>query len=344
MNTSRATRSRTTATTRGPATWLVLLTALVISMPAWSAPSKHYEEPPPGLRAYLKTQMQQRRIPGMQVAVVRGGKLELAAPISRYIDGLPAAWQAITVRQLATHVSGLPDIMNSTTARLIVDGDPKAAWAKVQSLPMEFSTGERFSYNQTNYLLLGKIIDKVGGERFTQFVKERQLDIVGMPHTVYADDRDIVAGSATTYSFMRACRKGEPEPTDQLCRAHVEFPDFLRTAAGLNSTAEEVARWIIALQQGHLFKEKSSLATLWTPGQLNDGSHSPWAMGWPVVERSHHRVYMPSGGGKAAFGIYPDDDLAVVILTNLSWDEPRPVVEGVAAYYIPDLHHEQSSN
>jgi len=277
------------------------------------------------------------------VQLVEDGRLELAAPISRYIDGLPLAWRAVTVRQLATHVSGLPNIMNSTTARLIVDGDPEASWTKVQSLPLEFPTGERSSYNQTNYLLLGKIIDKVSTKRFTQFVKERQLDVVGMPHTVYADDRDIVAGGATTYSFMRACRKGEPESTDQLCRVHVEFPDLLRTAAGLNSTAEEISRWIVALQQGHLLKEPS-LATLWTPGRLNDGSHGPWAIGWPVTERSHHRVYMPSGGGKAAFGIYPDDDLAVVILTNLSWDEPRPMVEGVAAFYIPDLHHEQSRN
>ena len=46
---------------------------------------------------------------------------------------------------------------------------------------------------------------------------------------------------------------------------------------------------------------------------------------------------MPTGGGKVALGVYPDDDLAVIILTNLSWEEPRPLVDGVAAYYIPDL-------
>jgi hypothetical protein len=56
------------------------------------------------------------------------------------------------------------------------------------------------------------------------------------------------------------------------------------------------------------------------------------------IERPKHRAYMPTGGGKAAFGVYPDDDLAVVILTNLSWDEPVQKVEGVAAYYIRDLH------
>jgi len=77
------------------------------------------------------------------------------------------------VEQLATHASGLPNIVNNTNVRLIVDGDPEAAWAKVQTLPVQFSPGERFSYNQTNYLLLGKIIDKLSGERFAQFIKDR---------------------------------------------------------------------------------------------------------------------------------------------------------------------------
>jgi CubicO group peptidase (beta-lactamase class C family) len=368
--------------------WLLLLTAFVLSPSARSDP-KHHATSPPDLRAYLQSEMQQRRIPGMQVAVVRGGevvllenlgianvehaspvtsdtvfqiasitkaftgvalvqlvesgKLDLAAAASSYIDGLPRAWQAVTVRQLATHVSGLPNIMDSTTARLIVDGDPQAAWAKVQSLPMEFPPGDRFSYNQTNYLLLGTIIENLSGEGFTRFVKVRQLDVADMPRTTFADDRDVIPGGATSYTFMRACNRESEQPY-RLCKPHVEFPDFLHAAAGLSSTAEEMARWMTALQQGRLFKEKTSLAMLWTPGKLNDGTHGTWAVGWPVSEHAGHRVYIPSGGGKAALGIYPDDDLAIVVLTNLSWEEPRPLVEAIAAYYIPDLQRRRASN
>jgi len=61
-----------------------------------------------------------------------------------------------------------------------------------------------------------------------------------------------------------------------------------------------------------------------------------------VAPRPTHRVYMPTGGGKAAIGVYPDDDLAVIVLTNLSWEEPMQMVDGVAAYYIPDMRSERS--
>jgi CubicO group peptidase (beta-lactamase class C family) len=108
------------------------------------------------------------------VQLVESGKLDLAAPVSRYLDGLPAAWQRVTVLQLATHISGLPNFVNNDTGDLITGvqmarantADWDAAWAKVQTLPMEFPPGEKYSYNQTNYVLLGKIIDKQSGEPF----------------------------------------------------------------------------------------------------------------------------------------------------------------------------------
>jgi CubicO group peptidase (beta-lactamase class C family) len=117
----------------------------------------------------------------------------------------------------------------------------------------------------------------------------------------------------------------------------MEFAPFLRTAAGLNATAEEIARWIIAVQQGRLLREKSSLTTLWTPGVLKDGQRSVWGIGWPVFERPKHRVYLAYGGAKAAFAVYPDDDLAIVILTNLQGGMPEQFIDKVAAYYVPDM-------
>lgn len=121
----------------------------------------------------------------------------------------------------------------------------------------------------------------------------------------------------------------------------VEFSPFLLTAAGMNSTAEEMARWIIALQQGQLFKEKSSLDLLWTPGRLNDGLPrgfsqflNGYALGWPVVLRSEHRAIAPVGGGHAAVFVYPDDDLTVVILTNLKRADPESFIDEVAGYFV----------
>jgi CubicO group peptidase (beta-lactamase class C family) len=347
------------------------------------AQSKTQNKPEPGnVDAFLRSQMQKRRIPGLQLAVVQkgkivklgayglanlqdsipvtnqtrftinsitksftgvaimqlveDGKLDLDAPVSRYLDGLPAAWQAVSIRQLLTHTSGLPGGDNEK------DGYD-AFWAKLQTLPIEFSPGQQFRYNSTNYLLLGRIIDKLGGQPFTQFITERQLRVAGMPLTLFGDSHDVVPNSARGYTFSRNVG-GAPRSTYKLSNVFEEFPSFMRTSAGMISTAEEMARWIIALQGNRLLKEKTSLATLWTPGKLNDGSSPSWyrllngyALGWPMVIRAEHRAAAAVGGVRSALFIYPADDVAVVILTNLQGAFPESFIDEVAGYYIPDM-------
>lgn len=269
--------------------------------------------------------------------LVESGKLDLAAPVSRYLKDLPLPWQAVTVGQIATHTSGLPDVIsNLATSRLIVDGDAEASWAKVQTMPMEFIPGEKFSYVQTNYVLLGKIIDVLSGEPFIQFIRKHQLDAVGMPRTGYGDDHEVVLHSARTYTpYVQV--DGKPKRTNTLYKSYIEFPAMLRSCGGLNSTAEEMARWLIALQRGKLLKSKSNLATLWTALALNNGKPGAWGIGGWVFERPQHPVFFSVGAAKSAFAVYPDDDLAVVALTNLSADMWLPFIDGIAAYYLPGL-------
>src|SRR6185369_1164830 len=88
--------------------------------------------------------------------LVEDGKLDLAAPVSRYLDGLPVAWQPVTIRQLLTHVSGLPNVLRAldpVTYGFPSGANEEAVWTRAKSMPMEFTPGERFSYNQTNYAL-----------------------------------------------------------------------------------------------------------------------------------------------------------------------------------------------
>lgn len=350
---------------------------------AAQAADRGLQKPPPGLRAHLTDEMRKARIPGMQVAVARhgrvvfletfgiadventvpatnstvfqiasctkafvgvavmqlveGGKLDLAAPVSHYLGGLPTAWGAVTVAQIATHTSGLPDITsNLAMLRLLVDGDAEASWARVQTRPMAFMPGEKFGYVQTNYVLLGKIIDVVTGEPFIQFIRKHQLDAVGMPRTVYGDDHEVVLHSARTYTpYVQV--DGKPERTNTLYKAYIEVPAMLRACGGLNSTAEEMARWLIALQHGELLKSKSGLTTLWTARLLNDGKPGPWGIGGWVFGHPQRPVFFAVGAAKSAFAVYPNDDLAVVVLTNLSADLWLPFIDGIAAYYLPEL-------
>jgi CubicO group peptidase (beta-lactamase class C family) len=265
-------------------------------------------------------------------------KLDLAAPVSRYLDHLPPAWGKVTIGQLASEVSGLPSFVNNDTGQLIVDGDIDASWANVQSLPLEFEPGTAYSYNQTNYVLLGKVIDTLAETPFTEFIKREQFDVVGLPHTRYGNDHDFVPNTARTYSSMRE-GNGQLGRTATLQNIFMDYPQILRTAAGIESTADDVAHWIIALQHGRLLKNERSLTTMWTPVRPLNGETGLWAwsIGWPVLSRPKHPAYQASGGEKAAVAIYPRDDLSVVILTNLQGAAPEELLDKVAAFFIPDL-------
>lgn len=334
---------------------------------------------------FLRREMRERRIPGMQVAgvqrgkfillksfgtadiqnsvpvtdksvfainsctkaftgvaimqLVEEGKIDISAPVSRYLDGLPVAWQSVTIRQLLTHVSGLPNLLQVLDP--VTNGfgnllNEEAVWTKTKLMPMAFPAGERFSYNQTNYALLGKIIDSLSGKPFAQVFSERQFQVAGLAHTGFGDSRDVVPLMAQTYRYIRKL-DGQTFGEEKLTNNYAEFPPFRRTASGMNSTAEDVARWIIALQQGKLLKTKAALKTLWTAGTFNNGSPTQWALGWVTKPRPRHRAVIATGGSRAAFFVYPEDDLAVVVLTNLAGAFPEEFIDELAGIYNPEI-------
>jgi CubicO group peptidase (beta-lactamase class C family) len=331
---------------------------------------------------FVQNQMQKRRIPGLQLAIVKhgkiiktgnyglanlqdsipvsdktvftinsitkaftgvaimqlveAGKLRLDAPISEYLTDIPDTWKPVTVQQLLSHISGIPDIVDEEEAVLITD-DPEEAWKTVLRMPNAFKPGEKFSYNQTNYLLLGRIIDKLSGISFQEFIRKEQLVKAGMPKTVQAGfgaTKDIVAHAASSYQYQKG----------KLNNMFFSFPPFLQTAAGMSSTAKELADWIIALQSMQLLKQPASLTALWTPAVLNNGEtggFSPllngYAAGWPVIKRTDHPALAPVGGNRSALFVYPNDDLSIIVLTNLSGGLPDVFIDELAGLFIPDM-------
>ena len=272
--------------------------------------------------------------------LVEEGKVELSAPVSRYLDGLPASWQPVTIIQLMTHISGLPDINRSANMvgnTMTASGKEGSAWDKVQKLPMDFPTGEQFSYNQTNGALLGMIIEKLSGKPFPEVFKERQFDVAGMPRTMFGDSRNVIPHFAPTYRYTKEM-DGKKLKEPVLVNNYNEFAPTSWAGSGLNSTAEEMAKWVIALQQGKFLKTKEALQTMWTPAKFNNGSPTSWTPGWGIAKiRAKHRAFGMSGGGRSAFLIYPDDDLAVIVLTNLGGSSPENFIEELAGLYNPDI-------
>jgi CubicO group peptidase (beta-lactamase class C family) len=269
----------------------------------------------------------------MQLA--QDGKLSIDDTIGSHLAELPPQWRKLTIRQLMSHTSGLPDILRGS-AKLIIADDAEESWSAVLSLPMQFEADNRFSYNQTGYILLGKLIDKLSEQPFTQFITGQQLLPLKMTGTAEAgfDYYDyVVPHQARQYVF---------DGSGRLRTLHVEFAPFLRTAAGMTSNATELATFAVALQQGKLLNP-SSLKAMWTATTLSNGKtagfndlENGYALGWQVIGRDELPAVSSSGGNATSLVIYPQDDLIVVILTNLVGALPIQFADDIASFYFAD--------
>ncbi|NQZ10042.1 MAG: serine hydrolase [Algicola sp.] len=264
--------------------------------------------------------------------LVEQGKLDLSAKLSTYLSELPKAWQSITVKQLLTHTAGLPRIMNRQFKLISLDGD-EAAWQQVQKLPVEFAPGSRFGYNQTNYVVLDKIMQKVSGLS-VQVLITKQFEQVGMKRTQaagFAHFESVVLQQARGYTYMFG---------GKLQTLLTQMPPIIRAGVGMSANATELARWIIALQSGQLLKQPASLKTLFTPAVLNDNKPprgNPFALGWYVKQRPEYPVVLGTGGGRAAMALYPNKNLAIVVTTNLAGSSPQNFVDEIAGFYYPAM-------
>lgn len=278
--------------------------------------------------------------------LVEARKLDLDAPLTTYLEALPESWRDITVRQILTHTSGLSEIVDDNL-RMIDGAEPDAAWAKVQKLPLRFSPGTQFDYTQTNYVVLGKIIEKITGESFSDFVRDRQFDVVGMKRTSFADPADVRPDAASLYTHLTLLIKGMKtvggDRSEVPFARHEPWAEILRPAGGVQTTSTDLAEWVIALQKLKLVN-KDSLEQLWKPQPQKDGTYrgfdaviNGYGLGWPSARRPAHPSITPVGGARAAIFIYPEDDLTVVVLTNLMGASPQKFVDKIASIHIPGL-------
>ncbi|HHA2976204.1 TPA: serine hydrolase domain-containing protein [Stenotrophomonas maltophilia] len=270
---------------------------------------------------------------GVAIAqLAQQGRVDLDAPASRYLDDLPATWQDVRVRQLLAHTSGLPDILDASG--LLGGGTEAQAWAAVTALPMEAASGQRFAYNQTNYVLLARIIAQQSGMSYQRFLATGQFSSARMARTTFGDSYDLIPDVATMYSLApRATDAADAPP--RLSHWFYDIPPSLWAGGGILTTADDTARWLVALTEGRLLPE-TALRRMWSAERLADGRAGPWAGGWPVLRASPDLQVAGIGGARSAFVVYPDRDVAVVVLTNLVGANPQQFIPRIADFYARD--------
>jgi CubicO group peptidase (beta-lactamase class C family) len=266
--------------------------------------------------------------------LVEAGQVKLEDHIGTYLDNLPASWRDLTIRRLLNHTSGLPDIINKASEALA--DTPQDALTLLRDKPMDFAPGSRWAYNQTNYMLLQMLIEKLSGQSFEQFCEKRLFAPLNLSSPTFGFQ--IISNRASLYTSV-VIGSDPPKVLDHVEPYSARPVAMLDSAGGLNISIEDFAHWLIALLDGRVVS-KASLDELWTPATLNDGtSVDLYGLGWWLALQSPHPAVGGNGGGRASFFAYPEDDLAVIVLTNLIGSDPPSIVDGIAKKYLSSSAH-----
>jgi CubicO group peptidase (beta-lactamase class C family) len=239
------------------------------------------------------------------------GRLELDDPIHDYLADLPSEWLGVTIRQLLTHTSGIPDYEEIQTYEAYrFRFTPDEIIRVAHSRPMDFEPGTGWYYSNTGYFLLSLIVERIEGRPLGEVLRERIFEPLGMGQTRMADPEDIIPHRASGYWVDRMGR--------ELMNRDATQTSSTLGAGGLVSSVRDMARWDEALYGDALLSEASKRLT-WTPAVLPDGESTGYGFGWSVGDVGGH-PYVAHGGQVAGFVAnffrLPDDDLAVIVFAN----------------------------
>ena len=266
--------------------------------------------------------------------LVEEGKLGLDDKIVKFIPEAPATWNDVTVRNLLTHTSGIADYggeedtMGKGVINFRKDYTEEELVQAFAKMPKDFPAGQKWSYSNTGYVLLGVIIHRVTGEFYGDFLQERIFEPLGMTSTRIISEADIVPHRSSGYRLV----KGEWKNQEWVA------PTLNTTADGaLYTNVLDLAKWDAALYTTKLIK-RSSLDAMWTPVKLTNGETYPYGFGWDLASKDGRRAVSHDGawqGFTMSITRYLDERLTVIVMTNLDSDNSKPevIVDEVARIY-----------
>jgi D-alanyl-D-alanine carboxypeptidase len=322
------------------------------------------------VETYLKDQMRQHRIPGVALKIIQNGRvvktaayglanLELNVPvkpdmvfeigsitkqftaagilllaqegklsvddkISRHLKDTPEAWSNVTIRHLLTHTSGIKSYTGLDGYQVWRHLTQAQFIQAIGAQPMEFQSGDSWKYCNTGFNLLGYIIENVSGMNYWDFMSQRIFQPLGMHATTNRLLSLVIPNRAAGY-----------EQTNHVWLNRDSDLTEVFAAGAIASTVGDLAKWNASLD-GELLLSVASKEQMWTPVKLNDGNARKYGFGWNVDALEGHRNIGHGGstsGFSASIQRFPDDNLAVIILTNTDEEIATTLARKIATFF-----------
>lgn len=259
--------------------------------------------------------------------LVEEGKLSLDDPLSKFFPQGPAWWKQVTVRELLSHTAGFTDYPKDFD--LQKDYTEDQLLRIVEAIPPAYAPGTSWSYSNLGYLTLGILIHRVTGEFYGDFLQQRLFKPLNMSTVRIISEADIILNRASGYRLLNG----------QLKNQEWVAPMLNTTADGsLYFSIVDLAKWDAALYSDVALKN-ATRQQMWTVATLRNGAPNSghYGLGWFVESRDGHRVVEHEGqwqGFETQISRYLDEDLTVVVLTNLGSAQPQRIADRVAAMYL----------
>jgi len=238
------------------------------------------------------------------------GKLNIADPVSRYLPDSPKTWEKITLANLLGHTSGIPNFTKDKAFGVWAQSSHtvEEELAFFRDKPLDFEPGSKFEYSNSNFEVLGAVIEKVSGKKYADLLRERIFDPLGMKDTGLDADDLVLPKRAEGYMSGK----------DGLVVARSESMSVPWAAGSMYSTTGDLLKWEQGLFGGKVLSA-ASLRLMTTAGKGNYG------LGVGVEDRDGLKV-VDHGGGIEGFNTYlsyvPEKRICVVVLANVSGAAP----------------------
>lgn len=274
---------------------------------------------------------------GSVLLLVQDGKLSLDDPVSRFLPNLTRA-DGISIRQLLSHTSGYQDYYPQDYVPPFMEKPetPDAILDQWARKPLDFEPGTRWQYSNTNYVVAGRIVERVTGGPFFAFLKKRILQPLGMTSAIDLDEQALGPSDAVGYTRFAL---GPPRPAKE------EGRGWLYAAGELAMTAHDLALWDISLME-HKLLTRSSLELMTTPVRLHNGTPTNYALGVLVFDDHGHPMLAHAGGVSGFVSLntlWEDQGTAVVVFANEDGSNaPASITDQVATLLLKEAQDPQA--
>jgi CubicO group peptidase (beta-lactamase class C family) len=252
------------------------------------------------------------------------GKLSLQDDIKKFIPDY-AIKEPITIEHLLTHTSGIKSYtsVDSFWQQMRTDMAPRAIIALTEKDTLEFKPGSKWNYNNTGYVMLGYIIEKVSGKTYEEYVQQNIFTPLGMNNSYYGSESRVIKNRA----------KGYKKTGNDFSNSDYISMTLPYAAGSLLSTVEDLWKWNKALYTYKLIN-KEWVDKAITPYVLSDGKPTGYGYGLGVSKVQGSRSIEHGGGipGFLTHGLYmPEEDIFVAAFSNCDCKSPDDITPKLAA-------------